>query len=54
MILDGLAEISSGLAATLTAMNHDLINPFNLHSTPPTADDENWQQRLDSELYQPA
>ena len=35
-------------------MNHDLINPFNLHSTPPTADDENWQQRLDSELYQPA
>ena len=54
MILDGLAEISGGLGATLSAMTHDVINPFDLHSTPPTADDEDWHQRLDSELYQPA
>ena len=35
-------------------MTPDLINPIALHMTPSTADDEDWRQRLDSELYQPA
>ena len=35
-------------------MTRDVINPFELHSTPVTPADEDWRRRLDSDLYQTA